>query len=306
MSYKCAECSEGFASQKSLHAHIKKHGMLLGDYYVKNFPRFNKLTKTQLPFKNVTDYFAKDFLNHNQLLKWCAAASQEEVKEYILQKLKERVEEKNYEVAPSTVELFVSELPTMDIYKTHFGSYKEACNLCGVKPMFGKNWPTDTRKDCQNVKIYIDSREQKPLSFKNSEIMKLDVGDYSVGRDLYAHTHVDRKSFGDLCSTVTVGRERFERELQRAADLGIYVFVVAETNLYSIKDTNYFSPKRYNLDYVFHNLKEIQHKFYKNCQFVFSGNRSNSATLIPILLVNGPKLWEVDIQYFVDKGEVFE
>lgn len=306
MSFKCLECNEEFGSQKSLHAHIKKHDMYLGDYYVKHFQRKNKLTGKLLEFKNIQDYFSKDFANQSQLIKWCSKAPEEEVKEYILDALKKRIQEKEYSVAPSTIELFTSNLPTMDIYKSHFGSYKNVCLKCGVPPMFGKNLPTNLDLDCERVKIFVDSREQKPLSFKISEVAKLDIGDYSVPRELYAHTHVDRKSFGDFCSTVTVGRERFEREILRAEDLDVFLFIVVETNLYSMNETNFFSPKKFNLDYVCHNMREIQHKFHKRCQFVFSGGRKNSGLLIPRLLINGSKLWEVDIQYFVDNGDLLK
>lgn len=278
--------------------------MFLGDYYVKHYPRFNKLTNEPLQFKTKEEYFDKDFSNHAQLLKWCDKAPAPEVKEYIIKKLKHRIEDKQYSVAPNTIELFASGLPTMDIYKRHFGSYGQACEACGVRPMFSKNLPSDTQLDCSKVKIFIDSREQKPLTFPLSEKLKLDVGDYGVGGDNYSYTHVDRKSFGDLCSTVTIGRDRFEREIERSVELGVFLFIVVEADLYKLKETNFFSPKKYNLDYVFHNIREIQHKFYKNCQFVFSGSRANSGEIIPILLVNGKRLWEVDIQYFTDNGNL--
>ena len=43
MSYKCKECGDSFDSLRSLHAHIKKHGKYLGDYYVENYARKDKL-----------------------------------------------------------------------------------------------------------------------------------------------------------------------------------------------------------------------------------------------------------------------
>ena len=61
MSYKCKECGQEFKSERSLHAHLKKHGLTMGEYYTKHFPRYNLLTKDPLPFKNKADYFSKDF-----------------------------------------------------------------------------------------------------------------------------------------------------------------------------------------------------------------------------------------------------
>ena len=65
---------------------------------------------------------------------------------------------------------------------------------------------------------------------------------------------------------------------------------------------NVFSPQKVNLKYVFHNMRALQHDFKDCCQFVFSGNRSNSVLLIPKLLVLGKKVWSTDIQYFLDSG----
>jgi hypothetical protein len=74
--------------------------------------------------------------------------------------------------------------------------------------------------------------------------------------------------------------------------------------MYQMKKQNQFSPKKYNLDYVFHNMRELQHNFKDSCQFVFSGGRKNSQSIIPKLLVNGKKLWKVDVQYYIDQNEI--
>jgi ERCC4-type nuclease len=73
-------------------------------------------------------------------------------------------------------------------------------------PLVSKQWlPT----------IVIDSREQDPLSFSFPTITTgLPTGDYSVAglEDDFA---VERKSIPDLVGSLTSGRERFMRELQR-------------------------------------------------------------------------------------------
>lgn len=302
--FKCKECGADFPSIKSLHAHIKKHDLILGDYYVKHYPRYNKLTGKQLPFKNYHDYFEKDFSNYSQLVEWCQSAPKEEVKDYLVNVLKNRIIKKNLSYAPNTVELFTSGLPPMDVYKYLFGSYSDVCKMVDAKPLFNSPLPKEFHNDCRNVKIYIDTREQQPLKFNNSETLKLDVGDYAVSGDDYAYTYVDRKSFSDFCSTMTQEYKRFARELQRCRDLGAYLFIVTETNLYKMDEKNRFNPKRYALDYVFHNMRELQHEFKDCCQFIFSGNRSNSQILIPKLLILGKKVWNVDIQYYLDTGEM--
>ena len=277
---------------------------MIGDYYVKHFQRKNKLTGSLLPFKTHEQYFEKDFSNRNQMIEWCNTSPQKEVEDYLLFSLKKRIDKKGSSYAPNTIELFTAGLPTMDLYKKIFGKYGKICDLCGVKPMFGDGFPNEFNNDCESIKVFIDTREQQPLSFKNSERLKLDVGDYAVSGDDYSYTYVDRKSFGDFCSTMTIGGERFKKELQRCRDLGCYLFIVTETDLYKMAQKNQFSPKRYNLDYVFHSMREIQHEFADCCQFVFSGNRSNSQVLIPRLLTIGKKIWRTDIQYFIDTGAI--
>jgi hypothetical protein len=48
-------------------------------------------------------------------------------------------------------------------------------------------------------------------------------------------------------------------------------------------------------------MRLLQHEFAEYCQFIFSGNRKNSELLIPKLLTIGTPLWDVDVQYFIDK-----
>ena len=64
-----------------------------------------------------------------------------------------------------------------------------------MSPMLGKQVPNEFKKDYSDTTILIDTREQKPLHFSNSEVLKLDVGDYAVGGDLYDYTFVDMKSY---------------------------------------------------------------------------------------------------------------
>lgn len=278
--------------------------MVLGDYYVKNYPRYNKLTGCQIQFKNYEDYFERDFASHDQLVEWCDVADQEEVKEYIIYLLKKRIEKKGLDYGPCTTELYTSELPPLRVYKRIFGSYKTACDLCGVKPMLGANLPKEFHKDYRDVKIFIDTREQQPLKFKNSAPLKLDIGDYCVTRENFQYTYVDRKSFNDFCGTLSTEYKRFVRELERCRQSNSFLFIVVESNLYKLRDLNRYAPKKFNLDFIFHNMKQLQRDYRDCCQFVFAGNRSSSQILIPKLLMLGPKMWNVDVQYFLDIGEM--
>jgi hypothetical protein len=278
--------------------------MILGDYYVKHYQRKNKLTGSLIEFKSYEDYFERDFAVYDQLIEWCDTKPTEEVGPYILDLLNKRITSKKLSFGPNTIDLFTSGLPSIKIYQKIFGSYKKACEECGVAPMFGANIPKEFHNDYRKVRIYIDTREQQPLQFFDSRSLKLDVGDYAVSGDYFDYTYADRKSFPDFCNTMTTEYKRFARELQRCRSLNSFLFVVVESDLYKMEHTNSRSPKRYNLKYVFHNMRELQNQFPDCCQFVFSGNRGNSQMLIPKLLMVGQKIWKTDVQYFLDKGEM--
>ena len=94
MSYKCKECEVEFETEKSLHAHLKAHKIYVADYYVKHYPRFNKLNGNPLPFKKKDEYFENDFINRSQLIKWCLSAPDSEVRDYILELAKRRIKQK--------------------------------------------------------------------------------------------------------------------------------------------------------------------------------------------------------------------
>ena len=82
------------------------------------------------------------------------------------------------------------------------------------------------------MKIIIDSREQAPLTFEHekyagtvTEVGAIDTGDYSLA-GLTDRVAVERKTLPDLVACLARERERFERELQRAAALDAFAVVV--------------------------------------------------------------------------------
>ena len=80
------------------------------------------------------------------------------------------------------------------------------------------------------MKVLVDTREQKPYTFEGypdvtTEDVGLDTGDYTVEgyEDVFV---IERKSLPDLMGTMTRGRNRFQRELDRAADMGMFEVVI--------------------------------------------------------------------------------
>lgn len=297
----CQICKDSFESDKKLHMHLRSHKITLAEYYTQYHPRKNLLTGEYLPFKNKEQYFSVDFANRSQLLEWCEKNPDELVKEYIIKLLINRVKSKNLKYGPSYIELNTSSLPTIELYQKHFGSYTEACKLAGVKPLFGSRLPDAWEMEVnKNIKIFIDTREQKPLHFNNSEKLKLDFGDYAVGQEYYDYTYVDRKSETDFKSTLSKNNlERFRAELQRAKDFDSYLFIVTETDMTTMEKRNKWSPHTSNMKYIYHNMRVLAHDFAGSCQFIFTGGRKQSEQIIPKLLTLGKKVWGVDLQYYI-------
>jgi hypothetical protein len=303
MLFSCLECNREFDSERSLHAHVKKHGMFLHDYFVKHFSRRNLLTNELLPFKNKDSYFDCDFCSIDELYKWCEVADQEAVKNYIKDKLATRISSRNLKFAPNEIELFTSFLPSIDIYKNHFKSYTLLCKEIGSIPLFNEKLPSNFWNDelVSDLTILTDTREQEPLFFKKQVVQKLDVGDYAI-LDSFNYTFVDRKSEQDFKSTLSKDNLlRFRRELDRCRSIGCYLFIVIDSDLKLLEQDNKKSAHKSNIKYIYHNMRVLQHEYKDCCQFVFSGSRKNSEYIIPKILKFGKQLWNVDMQYFINK-----
>ena len=285
--------------------HISKiHGVPLGEYYVNFYRKQDLHTGELLPFTNKEEYLSVDFLNTSNLVAWADNAPPEEVKNYLLKRLEWRIQTKKLKYAPNSIEMKLFDLPDIDLYRRFFGSYYEACNILKIMPLLPKNIMADFFKKDESLdqlKILIDTREQQPLHFPRSMKMKLDFGDYAIGAPHYDYTYVDRKSESDFKSTLSNGFDRFKREIERAKNFSSFIFVVVETSIESIIANNNFGPYQANLSYIWHNTRVLSHEYRDHCQFLFTGSRQMSEFLIPKILFHGRKLWEVDLQYFLDK-----
>lgn len=304
MSVKCKICGAEFKSERSLHTHIKAHGILLSEYYITYYPRYNLYTGELIPFKNKEQYFNTFFSNSAELEKWAATADHEHAQQILLLMLKNRIISKSLQYAPNHLELKLLDLPEIKIYKEFFGSYNEACRRLQVEPLLNKSIKSKFLKENKNlndIKILIDTREQTPLKFNNSQSHKLDFGDYTAAGNHYTKTYIDRKSETDFKSTMTVGFERFRKELQRAKDFESFLYIVTESSIEKIIRNNSFGPHKSNLKFVWHQMRVLSHEFARNCQFIFSGGRKRSENLIPILLGAGEDIWHSDVQFYIDQ-----
>jgi len=81
--------------------------------------------------------------------------------------------------------------------------------------------------------LIIDTREQLPLPFGKSKYWdiikeKIDFGDYGLKINDKLVCAFERKSASDLFGTLTSGHERFNKEIQRAKEKGIFFFIIIE------------------------------------------------------------------------------
>jgi DNA excision repair protein ERCC-4 len=92
-------------------------------------------------------------------------------------------------------------------------------------------WPT----------AIVDTREQLPLELAPLPVVRacLPAGDYSI-EGMEERVAIERKTMGDLVSTLTYGRERFERELDRLATYE-RALILVEGDLSEIVEARYRS-----------------------------------------------------------------
>ncbi len=370
MEFTCKLCDKVFDSKKGLHIHVSRtHKLTIPEYYVEVFQRKDRYSGELLPFKDFTDYFSREFSTIENFKLWAESANPHEVREVMLRQLKARIAGKELKYGPSYLELKTNGLPTINMFKRFFGSYSNACNELNVEPLYNKGLVNnffDKNSELKDIKILIDTREQKPLSFPRSMSMKLDFGDYAVGAPHYDYTYVDRKDENDFRTTMTSGFDRFTRELERARDFDAFLFVVVEGSIESIIKNNNLIPKKANVPFIWHNMRLLMHRFPRRCQFIFTGDaekglfnkldsnfyndfdklqahskslqdagneeefkkinnklwilkknifkpayeayalqaRKMSELIIPKLLVFGQKLWNTDLQYFIDEDDL--
>lgn len=297
---KCLECQEDFESLSSLHRHLKAHALHQPEYYVKHFARRSLLTGELLPYRSYDDYFSRDFASTTEMVKWARTVSKPEAQSYLLERLRERKEEKGLEFAPCDIDLKLSKLPPSTVFAEIFGSYRKAFEKVRLK----ERWATEASiiPAPPEARIWIDTREQQPLSFPlKMEEQKLDFGDYTLAGEHHTSTFVDRKSASDFRSTLTSGYDRFVREIERARSFGSFLFVVIEATMKQVQENTYNTSKNASsIALAWKNTKEICNSHADVCQFLFTGSRENSERVIPILLANGPRLWFADVQHLFD------
>lgn len=297
----CKECGKTFESKRGLHQHTKCHFDSLAEYYVKHFPRQDMFSKEPIPFKNYDQYFDTDFISFENYLKWIKVNPAPKVKKYILDEFKEKVKHKNLQFMPPHAFYDLYKIPNVKIIKQLWGSYQAFSQEVGLPVKFNQKLPDNFwQNNEEDLKIMVDTREQLPFEFDHAISQKLDFGDYTAAGSSFSKTFVDRKSVDDFRSTFGKDIERFKREMNRCINFDSYMFVVVEASIEHVEKINQMTKFKSNLNYVWHNVRDLMIEYPDNLQFIFAYSRGGAKKITQKILKHGKDLWRVDLQYYID------
>ena len=293
--------------------HFRKHGIRMAEYYQKYFPRKDLHDGEFIKFKNKEYYFSRDFNTKTNLKSWLKKQTIEKQKEYCFDLMKKRVEEKKILHSPTQVELRTIMSPPVQYYKDLFGDYNEFCNSLGLSERFPIFPDPDFTKESfmpsvvstKNIRIAVDTREQKPLKFTlPTQVKKLDYGDYCLDdAELSCNCFIERKSIKDLIGTMSGGLERFKREIERATEEEAYIIVIVERPISECLhfDKLPYVPKKIKAspDFIFKNIRELIQS-YSEVQFLFVKGREELERVSIKILTGGGMCRDVDLQLAYD------
>jgi hypothetical protein len=300
---KCKLCQQDFNDDKSFHSHLKSHKLRMLEYYQVHEPRYDLRTGERINFKSKDYYFSNDFNNKINLKKWLKSQPLEKRKEYLSNFLKKRKEKHSLEFAPSEVELRSITSPAIPFYQEVFGGYYSYCSSIGLKQKYQYPSSLLKYKEKQGFKIFIDTREQKPLVIDYpTESKGLKFGDYALS-DPDCKCYIERKSITDFIGTLSGGFGRFCREIERALAADASLVVLVERPLQeclSFQHLNYVSKKiKVTPEFVFHNVREIIQK-YPSVQFLFVDGREECVRVMKRIFFSDGEFKNYDLQLMYD------
>lgn len=301
----CKICGEKVTEEKH---YFSKHKIKVADYFIKYFLKVDLYTGEPIPFKNKEQYLSTDFLNKDNLKTFLKNSPSRKAEDYCVNLLKRRKEAKNLIWTPTQVELRSILSPSIIYLSQLFGDYYKTCEQLGFKNKF-TNPPNKIEQSFRysnpDYCIFIDSREQRFLDLNYPvEIKKLEVGDYGLSSpEECGNIYIERKSISDMIGSLSSGLERFTKEIERAKAAGAYLIILVEENLNNALAFNslphVFGKTKVTPDYIFHIVRELTQK-YPHIQFLFSGNRAESARLVKQILFSEGICRNFDLQLALD------
>ena len=130
-------------------------------------------------------------------------------------------------------------------------------------------------------------------------------GDYCLNdREKTGNCYIERKSVPDLIGTLSSGLERFEKEIERAAEEDAYLVILVERKLEECLAFNrlpyvYKKNTRVTPDFIFHNIRSLLQKF-PHIQFLFVDGRKECVRIVKKLLLTKILRVKFDLQLAYD------
>lgn len=272
-------------------------------------PHFDLLTGELIKFKNKEQYFGSYYTNRKNLIKHFKEIDKGEAIRITKEILKNRIETKNIQYAPCTVECKSWPIPAPSpalLYSLGI-NYNQVCEECGLK----KRVEYDQLHTPSNFKltnfIITDSREQEPLLLESkTKITKLNFGDYALSENLNDTLVIERKGASDLISTISQGLERFVKELSRAENSNSDVLIIVDQKFTDMISFNYLPQFRWikaQSSFVFSRLREILQSFL-NVQIVFLQNKKEMSKMTRFALSYGKSLFKYDVQHIYETNQL--
>jgi len=304
---KCLECYQIFNDEGLLHRHLRSHDLKIASYYYKHFPRHDLLTHEFINFTDKEHYFNHNFNSRDNFKKWFHSQKDEILQKYCKEYLSQRKLIKGI-YAPCQVVLRTLECPSILGFDRLFGDYYSLCYQLGFNVVF-ERWKSHLSYSIDPEEfVYIDTREQNPLSFKNlkTQVTTLDVGDYAFGKETQLYNiFIERKSLPDFINSFGRDIKRITKEMERAKMAGKRIVVVVEIDLKFALIFNKLPwiPKiiKVTPEYVFHNVRTVLQNFH-NVQFLFAKNRFEASRIIEYIFRQHGDCFKYDLQLALDMG----
>ena len=316
--YKCVICLKTFDTEKSLHFHLRSHGIKTKEYYEKYFPKFDLLTGEKIEFKNVESYKKKYFLSATNFRLWRNSSESYEVQKFCKKLFEERKADGKIRYSPSEVELRSLMWPSVQESNEIFGDYYEFCSNIGLINKFKNYQDIEKPEPDDDYTIYVDTREQRPLKFESlaTKVHGLKFGDYcrSDEKESGSPMRIERKSLADFVSTLSPKNyDRFKREIMKAADNNCFLVVLVESvfaNAMSFKREREIGSKerihkatKMNPGYILKRMRDLCQEF-SHIQFLFVDGRDESSRVMKEIFSNTWYYSQLDLQYMYDTSKL--
>jgi hypothetical protein len=295
---KCKVCGEEFNYFAELQKHLRSYHKLSPKAYFETYwKRIDRFDGKKIEYKSFDQYVTCDFVDKKNYKNWLKTLSKEECTDYFRNKLDQYCDLKNLDVAPGQVECqSINCLLPVSTIETFSGTgYNDLCKKIGLHSRF--NYKISDEIPLTPIpQIIVDSREQKPFHFKGYTLIesKLEYGDYSIHPN--NKLAVERKSLSDLYGTLSGGKERFEREIEKAKKLEGYIVVVVESTLNNMMYQKQKFGKASG-EFIAHNMRQLLRK-YDNLQFVFCDGREEARNRTLHILEMDNQVLDIDLQYY--------